>query len=54
MERKREDLIGQTGSITRRIEIVDAKESEHGVSIRISDSMGNVYWTDLDEEISLD
>ncbi|WP_163979970.1 hypothetical protein [Paenibacillus alvei] len=54
MERRREDLIGQTGSITRRIEIVDAKESEHGVSIRISDSMDNIYWTELDGDISLD
>ncbi|WP_163979968.1 hypothetical protein [Paenibacillus alvei] len=54
MERRRDDLIGQTGSITRTIKIVDAKESEHGVAVRISDSMGNVYWTDLDEDISLD
>ena len=54
MERKRLDLIGQTGSITRRIEIIDAKEGPHGVDVRIRDSMGDEYWTELDDDISLD
>lgn len=50
----RPDLIGATGSVTRRIEVLDAKESDWGVEIRISDNMGNTYWTSLDEDISLD
>ncbi|EJP81275.1 hypothetical protein [Bacillus cereus] len=45
----RPDLIGQTGSITRSIEIIDAKETEHGVSVRVSDNVGEVYWTDLND-----
>lgn len=49
----RHDLIGQTGQITRNVEIVDAKESREGVSVRVSDNVGNEYWTDL-EDISLD
>ena len=56
---KREDLIGQSGSITRRFEIIDANEYDiNGVkstSIRVSDDMGNEYWTTLeDNDISLD
>lgn len=43
------DLIGQTGLITRNIEIIDAKETEHGVSVRVSDNVGEVYWTDFDD-----
>ncbi|WP_180235415.1 hypothetical protein [Bacillus cereus] len=49
----RNDLIGQTGQITRNVEIVDAKESREGVSVRVSDNVGNEYWTDL-EDVSLD
>lgn len=49
----RHDLIGQTGQITRNVEIVDAKESPGGVSVRVSDNVGNEYWTDL-EDVSLD
>lgn len=49
----RTDLIGQTGSITRNIKIVDAKEYPTGVSIRVSDNMGEEYWTSL-EDIDLD
>ncbi|EJR67512.1 hypothetical protein IIO_00500 [Bacillus cereus VD115] len=45
----RHDLVGQTGSITRNIEIIDAKENEHGVSVRVSDNVGEVYWTDFDD-----
>ncbi|WP_267377978.1 hypothetical protein [Bacillus sp. GM_Baccil_2] len=45
----RHDLIGQTGSITRSVEIIDAKETEHGVSVRVSDNVGEVYWTDFDD-----
>ncbi|WP_182914787.1 hypothetical protein [Paenibacillus thiaminolyticus] len=52
-ERKREDLIGQQGSVTRRIEIIDAKEGPFGVDIRVCDSMGDEYWTEMDEDISL-
>lgn len=45
----RHDLVGQTGFITRNIEIIDAKETEHGVSVRVSDNVGEVYWTDFDD-----
>ncbi|MEM5662313.1 hypothetical protein AAHB62_26520 [Bacillus cereus] len=46
---RRSDLIGQTGTITRNIEIIDATETEHGVSVRVSDNVGEVYWTDLND-----
>lgn len=49
MTKTRHDLIGQTGSITRSVEIIDAKETEHGVSVRASDNVGEVYWTDFDD-----
>ncbi|WP_179191708.1 hypothetical protein [Bacillus thuringiensis] len=45
----RDDLIGQTGTITRNIEIIDATETKHGVSVRVSDNVGEVYWTDLND-----
>ncbi|OXB99591.1 MULTISPECIES: hypothetical protein [Bacillus] len=51
--KSRPDLIGQTGTITRTIEIIDATESEHGVSVRVSDNVGEVYWTDL-QDVELD
>ncbi|HHY0836428.1 TPA: hypothetical protein ACVW80_002356 [Bacillus thuringiensis] len=51
--KSRPDLIGQTGTITRNIEIIDATESEHGVSVRVSDNVGEVYWTDL-QDVELD
>ncbi|MEK5197366.1 hypothetical protein MHI49_28535 [Bacillus sp. FSL M7-0884] len=47
--KRRTDLIGQTGTITRNIEIIDATETEHGVSVRVSDNVGEVYWTDLND-----
>ncbi|PGR97622.1 hypothetical protein COC68_12930 [Bacillus thuringiensis] len=46
---RRPDLIGQTGTITRNIEIIDATETEHGVSVRVSDNVGEVYWADLND-----
>ncbi|MEX3422044.1 hypothetical protein EQ803_27675 [Bacillus thuringiensis] len=46
---RRPDLIGQTGTITRNIEIIDATETKHGVSVRVSDNVGEVYWTDLND-----
>jgi hypothetical protein len=49
MKKKRTDLIGQTGTRTTQVEIIDAKEYETGVSVQVSDNMGEVYWTDLDE-----
>ncbi|WP_200893543.1 hypothetical protein [Paenibacillus terrae] len=55
MGMKRDDLIGRTGSITRSITVVDATECEDGtVDVRIQDSMGNEYSTELDDDISLD
>ncbi|ODB61387.1 hypothetical protein [Paenibacillus polymyxa] len=59
-EKQRTDLIGQTGSYTRTFTVVDAKEGEDfkgrptPVQIRISDNMGNTFWTELDDDISLD
>jgi hypothetical protein len=47
------ELIGLKGSITREITIVDAQEYETGVSIRVSDNMGEEYWTSL-EDVDLD
>ncbi|WP_340373728.1 hypothetical protein [Peribacillus sp. FSL E2-0218] len=54
MEAKtRTDLIGKTGSVTRKLTIVDAKEYPTGTEIRVSDNMGDEYWTGL-EDIDLD
>jgi len=53
MTKKREDLIGETGTRTTEVEIIDAKEYETGVSVQVSDNVGEVYWTDL-ENIDLD
>ncbi|MGW8956636.1 hypothetical protein [Paenibacillus sp. NPDC055715] len=47
------DLIGQTGSTTKRIKVIDAKKGKHGVDVRVSDNMGETYWTGL-EDIDLD
>lgn len=51
--KKRPDLIGQTGTIARNIEIIDATETKHGISVRVSDNVGEVYWTDL-QDVELD
>ncbi len=54
-EHKAADLIGTTGQYIRNFTIVDAKDGDHGtVDIRVSDDMGNVFWTELDESVSLD
>ncbi|QLG39383.1 hypothetical protein HW560_15650 [Paenibacillus sp. E222] len=54
-EYKASELIGATGSVTRRIDIVDAKQAADGtIQIRVEDSMGNAYWTELDGDISID
>ncbi|MFS0784750.1 hypothetical protein [Bacillus sp. 1P06AnD] len=49
----RTDLIGQTCSITRNFTIVDAKEYPTGISVRVADSMGEEYWTGL-EDLEID
>ena len=49
----RTDLIGQAGSVTRQLTIVDAKEYPTGISVRVLDNMGEEYWTEL-EDIDLD
>lgn len=49
----RPDLIGQTGSITTTFKIIDAKEYPTGVSIRVQDSKGDEYWTDI-EDVDID
>jgi hypothetical protein len=53
-EKPRTDLIGQTGSYTRTFTIIDATEGKYGVDIRVTDNMGNTFWTTLDDDISLD
>lgn len=53
--RTRHDLIGRKGTVTRRIEVLDAQEAPDGsVDIYVSDNMGNVYWTEMDGEIDLE
>jgi hypothetical protein len=47
-------LVGKTGTIVREIIVVDAKESAHGINIRVRESGGDEYWTNLDNDISLD
>ena len=52
--KKREDLIGLDGKITREVEIKEASRSSLGIDIRVSDSMGNVYSTELDSDFDFD
>lgn len=52
--RKRSDWVGRTGSITRRIKIIDVKEGNGDIEIRVEDSMGNLFWTTFDDDVSLD
>ncbi len=52
--RVREDLVGQTGTKEVTITVLAAKEYDNGhVDVQVSDSMGEVYWTSL-EDIQLD
>ncbi|WP_180231630.1 hypothetical protein [Bacillus cereus] len=51
--KKRIDLIGLTGSVTRKLTIIDAQEYPTGVSVRVSDNMGEEYSMDL-EDVDLD
>lgn len=46
--KKRNDLIGQTGVITRSFKIIDALEYPTGISVRVEDSKGEEYWTGLE------
>jgi hypothetical protein len=58
--KSREDLVGLTGSYTRTFEIIEAKEYVYesgnlgGVEVRISDDMGNTFWTSYDNALSMD
>ncbi|MED4581841.1 hypothetical protein P9578_03505 [Brevibacillus choshinensis] len=45
----RTDLIQRTGAIKQKITIVDAKESYHGVDVKVRGFRGEEYWTTLDE-----
>jgi hypothetical protein len=47
--KKRTDLIGLTGTITRNFKILDALEYPTGVSVRVEDNMGEEYWTSLED-----
>lgn len=52
--KKRTDLIGQTGEVTRTFKVIDAVEYPTGVSVRVSeDGTGEEYWTGL-ENVELD
>lgn len=51
--RKRDDLIGKTGTLKHKVTIVDAKEEYHGVGVKVRDFRGMEYWTALDN-IALD
>ncbi|WP_339283012.1 hypothetical protein [Paenibacillus sp. FSL R5-0486] len=43
------ELIGQEGTRTVEVTVIGAKQAENGeVDVRVSDSMGEVYWTGLD------
>jgi hypothetical protein len=47
--KKREDLIGKEGSITKHFSIVDAVEYPTGVDVRVADATGEEYWVSLDD-----
>ncbi len=47
--KKRSDLIGKAGTITKSFTIVDAREYPMGVSVLVEDSTGEEFWTSLDE-----
>lgn len=51
--KKRNDLVGQTGTLKKKITIVDANESYHGVDVQVRDFRGEKYWTSL-ENVELD
>lgn len=38
--RKRDDLIGKTGTLKHKVTIVDAKEEYHGVGVKVRDFRG--------------
>lgn len=45
--KKRTDLIGLEGSITKNFTIVDAFEYPMGVDVQVEDSNGEVFWVSL-------
>lgn len=47
--KKRTDLIGKEGSITKHFSIVDAVEYPTGVDVRVADATGEEYWVSLDD-----
>lgn len=47
--KKREDLIGLEGSITKHFSVVDAVEYPTGVDVRVADSTGEEFWVSLDD-----
>lgn len=51
--KKRNDLIGQTGTLKQKITIMDANESYHGIDVQVRDFRGDKFWTSL-ENINLD
>ncbi|GED71216.1 hypothetical protein BRE01_49180 [Brevibacillus reuszeri] len=51
--KKRNDLIGQVGTLNHKVTIVDANESFHGVDVQVRDFRGEIFWTSL-ENVNLD
>lgn len=47
--KKRTDLIGKKGTITKSFTIVDAREYPMGVNVLVENSTGEEFWTSLDE-----
>lgn len=46
----RRDLIGRTGTITRQIEVLNAREHDDGsVEVYINDGVSNPDWVGLNE-----
>lgn len=52
--KKREDLIGKTGTMTKQFDVLDASESKQGISLFVVDSEGDKYWVAMDQDIQLD
>jgi hypothetical protein len=47
--KSRPDLVGTNGTVSRKIEIIEAKEYEHGVYAMVSDEKGQEYWVALED-----
>ena len=48
------DLKGKSGQIIKEITVVDVQETDFGTDIRVKESDGEEYWTNLDDSIIFD